>query len=142
MIGRQDLKISCRRGLAAILAVWLSGLVFLICCPSSRAASAEAFCPLAKMGGHCDKARKDAAPSWNNENTDDCGVTGCAYLPIIFDKSRKLEKAQKQTASVPIVIQADFAPPAAPKIRSSPIVSYTRISLGNRVLAKNCILRI
>jgi hypothetical protein len=132
-----------RCGLAAFLAVWLSGIAFLICCrPMTAANSAEAFCPLAKMGGHCDKANDEQALSWNTEATDDCGVKGCAYLPIVFDKSRKIEKTQKYAVPASTVVLANFAPPTASRILSSAAVSYDRISYDNRILSRNCILRI
>jgi hypothetical protein len=132
-----------RCGLAAFLAVWLSGIAFLICCrPMTAANSAEAFCPLAKMGGHCDKANDEQALSWNTERTDDCGVKGCAYLPIVFDKSRKIEKTQKHAVPASTVALANFAPPTASRILSSAAVSYDRIAYDNRILARHCILRI
>jgi hypothetical protein len=108
----------------------------------TAANSAEAFCPLAKMGGHCDKANDEQALSWNTEATDDCGVKGCAYLPIVFDKSRKIEKTQKYAVPASTVVLANFAPPTASRILSSAAVSYDRISYDNRILSRNCILRI
>ena len=137
-----NFKQSFRCGLAAVLAVWLSGLAFLICCPKAVAAPSQAFCPLVKMGGHCDKARNQATLSWNSDGSGDCGVTGCAYLPIVFDKSRKVEKTKKHPTLFSPVIAGEFAPPVPAKIRSFPVFSYSRIAFDNRILVKNCILRI
>lgn len=131
-----------RWGLAAFLAVWLSGLAFLICCPNARAASSEAFCPLAKMGGHCERTRNRPGPSWTSEGSGDCGVTGCAYLPIVFDKSRKVEKTKKQPAPTGSVNPVNFAPPASVKVRFFPTISSARIAFDDRILARHCILRI
>jgi len=140
---RKDIKTYFRCGLAGLLAVWLSGLAFLICCrPMTAQTSVEAFCPLAKMGGLCHKAKDEQGLSWNREGTDDCGVTGCAYLPIVFDKSRKIEKTKKQAVPASTIVLINFAPPTATKIPSSAAVSYNSVIYDNRILSRNCILRI
>jgi hypothetical protein len=133
--------LSC--GLAGFLVIWLSGLALLICCPNIAAANPdEAFCPLAKMGGHCNKAKKDGFPSWKSENATDCGLGGCAYLPIVFDKSRKVEKAKKQAASVAVPVRVNFVPLRPRKTSSLQTISSYRIAFDNRILARHCILRI
>ena len=131
-----------RCGLAVFLAVWLSGFAFLICCPTAAAKSDEAFCPLAKMGGHCDKEKKDGGLSWKSEGGNDCGLGGCAYLPIVFDKSRKVEKAKKQTAPVAVPVRVNFVPQRARKASPPQTISFARIAFDNRILARHCILRI
>jgi hypothetical protein len=130
-----------RPTVAAFLAMWLSGVVFLICCQQvNRATSIHGFCPMAKMGGHCNKT-KGNTPSWYGENTDDQCLAGCAYLPVVFDKSRKVEKARKQTAPSAAILFVRFSAPAA-RIESFRAQSYNLLSFDNRILAKNCILRI
>ena len=138
----RDLKTYVRLGLAGFLAVWLSGVAFLICCPTVAANPDEAFCPLAKMGGHCNKAKNEGSPSLKSEYTNDCGLGGCAYLPIVFDKSRKVEKAKKQTAPVAVPVRVNFVPQRARKASPPQTISFARIAFDNRILARHCILRI
>ena len=90
-----------KRVLAGFMALWLSGFVFLFCCQNKAAAADMEFCPLAKAG-HCDKG-KPVDPSvanvdWPQPPCADC----CAFLPVVFDKSRKIEPVQKQLAIKPL----------------------------------------
>ena len=132
-----------RPTVAAFLAMWLSGVVFLLCCQQVNGAkSIHGFCPMAKMGGHCNKTKGNATPSWYRKNTDDQCLAGCAYLPVVFDKSRKVEKARKQTAPSAAVLFVRFSAPAAARIESARAQSYNLLFFDDRILAKNCILRI
>lgn len=92
-----------KRTSAGLLAVWMSGIVFLLCCgamPEAKAAEVES-CPLAKKG-HCAKSAGDenAVQFVSFQNADsvfDC----CGFLPQVFDKARKIERNQL-TADVPV----------------------------------------
>lgn len=89
-------KKTAHKTLAGFMALWLSGFIFLFCCEKLNAAQAEAeFCPLEKFSGHCDKT---ATVEPVVETTVDASLDCCAFLPVIFDKARKLEQPQKQAA--------------------------------------------
>ena len=104
-----------KRVLAGFMALWLSGFVFLFCCQNKAVAADMEFCPLAKAG-HCDKG-KPVDPSVANVDRPqppcaDC----CAFLPVVFDKSRKIEPVQKQLAIRPL--------PAIAAVRFIPAVKH------------------
>ena len=84
--------------MAGFMAVWLSGFVFLFCCQEMKAVAADESCPLVKAGSHCDKAQQtstnDAIEALRPACFDCCG-----FLPIVFDKSRKVDTVQKQIAT-------------------------------------------
>jgi len=80
---------------AAMLAVWLSGIVLFLCCERLNAAGEATICPMAKTSHHCDRAN-DLAGS-PAIKTDDTPCIAC-FLPAVFDKVRKVEFVQKQIA--------------------------------------------
>lgn len=91
-----------KRIFAGLLAVWLSGVVFLLCCgmPKVQAAEIES-CPLAKKG-HCAKSSGDENALrfeifQNADSSFDC----CGFLPQVFDKVRKAERNQ-EVSELPI----------------------------------------
>jgi len=89
------------RSLAGFMVVWLSGVVFLFCCPEMKAAAPEAdSCPLMKMSSsHCDKAAKQQPAGDTIEGVRPACFDCCAFLPVVFDKSRKIDVVQKQIAA-------------------------------------------
>ena len=93
----QQIKKIAHKTLAGSMAVWLSGIVFLFCCQEMSAATQPEFCPLAKMSGHCDKADLNSDSSVV-ENTSAQHFDCCAFLPVVFDKARKVDTVQKQVA--------------------------------------------
>lgn len=109
-----------KRICAGLLAVWLSGVVFLFCCGAVNARAAEAeSCPLAQKG-HCSKSTINKSAFWTEtygENSPyvDC----CGFLPQLFNKVRKTESAQqialgRATVEIkrPPAVFADFKPGA------------------------------
>ena len=87
-------KIS-HKAIAGFLMIWLSGVVFLLCCTEINANTDEEFCPLARMSADCDNAetKKDSQAVTNQ--TDEQGMDCCAFLPPLFDKGRTIETNQK-----------------------------------------------
>jgi hypothetical protein len=85
-----------QRSTAGFMAVWLSGAVFLLCCPEMKAAAPADSCPLAKMSSHCDHAAKQETGNDSVEGVRPACFECCAFLPIVFDKSRKIDVVQKQ----------------------------------------------
>lgn len=80
-----------KRIFTAALAVWLSGIVLVICCqmPSANAAGAEMdSCPLVKKGDCAKSSRENSGESVAGESqTFDC----CVFPAKVFDKARKIE---------------------------------------------------
>jgi hypothetical protein len=89
-----------RRLIAAGLTLWLSGFVLLFHC-QIRAEAVTDSCPLKAVSPHCRKkaAAEESAAHVQRQVplTADC----CAFLPIVFDKARKLESPQKITSAEP-----------------------------------------
>lgn len=85
-----------KRVLSGALAVWLSGVLFLVCCGVSFAKndkSEAATCPLAKKG-HCSRSAKSGDGerltfSLKDTSTTDC----CAFLSLVYNKNRKTESS-------------------------------------------------
>lgn len=102
-----------RKGIAGVMAVWLSGVVFLFCCHTTQAAAAVASCPM-RAAHHCDGDRTKADS--NVVTTGSCSCVECGYLPVVFDKARKLEAPQKH---IPTPVPAPVA--GIPFIASVPI---------------------
>lgn len=131
-----------KRIFTAALAVWLSGIVLVICCkmPTANAAGAAMeSCPLAKKSD-CEKsAQESSGESFENESqTFDC----CTFPAKVFDKARKIE------VQPPPTIISETIETVAPKIFSFqktfsfPQVyqSFTR-NRGSTHL-QNCVFRI
>jgi hypothetical protein len=125
------------------LIIWLSGIVFLFCCemPKAQASNAES-CPLAKTN-HCSKQSNTETVSGfaslqTNQQSFDC----CKFLPLVFDKARKIEKTQK-AEMVKTIVKA-FQPVFSavnhsvfvPKNFHSVVINRENIHL------KNCVFRI
>jgi len=139
----EHLKTISHKTLAAFMAVWLSGVVFLLCCEQMNGKATEAeFCPLAKKSAHCDKAERVNADSSFAESTSETAIDCCGFLPAVFDKVRKLEQTQKLVAVTPKLAAAGFRVPQL--TNSSPSTPTVRASVRKRgrTLVQNCVFRI
>ena len=128
---------------AGLLAVWLSGAVFLFCCETSKANVSEIeSCPL-KKASHCNKTLTDETISqfvWlaAENHTIDC----CRFPSQVFDKARKLETNQ-QTASV-----SEIAKVSSPKFEffktefQSPNFYQSVIRNRGRTFLRICVFKI
>jgi len=132
-----------RKTLAGLMALWLSGVVFLICCGTMSGQSMDAeFCPLAVKSAHCDKteAADSSAPGIERAETEtvDC----CAFLPALFDKNRKLERTeQPETVSnQPIAARFYLSPTIVRQTESSAFTPH--IPNRQNTFVKNCVFRI
>lgn len=128
-----------KRIFTASLAVWLSGIVLVLCCNMPTAKAETINCPLARKGDCAKSAENDFSQSFRNESLIfDC----CRFPAKVFDKVRKIE-FQPQTAEI-----AETVKIAAPKISfSETVVRKTRIYqsfVHNRANAhlRNCVFRI
>ena len=114
----KQLKMISHKALVGTMAVWLSGIVFLLCCETLNVRAAEPeFCPLAKVLEHCDKADKNK-DSQVVSNQSEQGMDCCAFLPMFFDTTRAIQANQQVAAVAPtavvevprlLSVQANFA---------------------------------
>jgi hypothetical protein len=134
---------SIKQTVAGSLIIWLSGVVFLLCCemPAAQASNVES-CPLAKTQ-HCSKQSSVEVNSnfvllQTGQPVFDC----CNFLSLVFDKARKIEKTQKIVAAqtnaklfqlVFSVVNRQFP---APKNFHSFVINRENIHI------KNCVFRI
>ncbi|HEV8590929.1 MAG TPA: hypothetical protein VGQ55_02425 [Pyrinomonadaceae bacterium] len=95
------LKRISHKSLAAFMALWMSGAVLLICTVQMPGQSADDFCPLTKLGAHCDKAKQNKDAQSLTTQTDEQGIDCCAFIPAFFDKTRTIDGNQQVAADVP-----------------------------------------
>lgn len=136
-----QLRKYARVSLAGFMSVWLSGIVFLFCCHGVSASPAAETCPMAKMSSHCDNAKKQNADSYIVEPSPaDC--IECGYLPVVFEKTRKLEQVQKQAARIEKAVAVQLRQPETEDLTEMPRTVFTRVSFPKKIFIKNCVFRI
>ena len=138
----RKLKHYIRFTLAGFMVVWLSGIVFLFCCQGTAAAVELEHCPMAKMSSHCDKAKQQNLNAEFIERTTPACVECCAFLPAIFDKTRKVEPSQEPILPSAKRVAVQFEPPT---ITIPTFVSQTfqrSIALPAKIYIQNCVFRI
>jgi hypothetical protein len=89
------------KAFVASMAIWLSGVVFLVLCHGRTPNSMDS-CPLVRMGAHCDKADKERDSEKVEKQSNETGVDCCAFIPIFFDKNRTSDSNRQVAASAPI----------------------------------------
>ena len=144
MINSKLLKKYIRVSLAGLMSVWLSGVVFLFCCEKINAKTGETeFCPLAKMSPvDCPSAGKQNADAEVVETAQEDCAGCCSFLPIVFDKTRKIEQNQKLIATPANVVAVQFNPPATVNYQPKLTAIYSRVTYQNDLSVKNCVFRI
>ena len=131
------------KGLAGFMSLWLSGIVFILCCHlQNRYMAEKESCPLVKLGAHCEKGEKAKQPEIITRQGDDQGMDCCAFIPAFFDKTRTNDSNQQVAAAAPppipapsitVITRPNYAPPSA--YHSPPI-------LKNETFLKNRTFRI
>jgi hypothetical protein len=111
------------RGLAGFMALWLSGIVFILCCHLQNGYVAERdSCPLVKLGAHCKKGEKAKSADIITRQGDDQGIDCCAFIPAFFDKTRTNDTNQQVAVPAPpaipalaiiVITRPSYAPPQA-----------------------------
>jgi hypothetical protein len=104
-----------RKLIAGAMAIWLSGLVFLVACHAQPKAVDS--CPLMKMGAHCDKVDNDKADEVTTPTN--AGVDCCGFIPTFFEKTRTNNGTAVATVAPQLEIErprlvvqrTNFAPP-------------------------------
>jgi len=138
----RQLKQNTHKLLTGFMAIWLSGAVFLFCCEKTNGApEGVEFCPMAKISAHCDKAKQGASVNVSI-STEEPSVDCCGFLPAIFDKARKLERTQKQTASAPVTLVVSHlqVPIAENKAVSDAFLPF--IADHQKLFIHNCVFRV
>ncbi len=137
------LQRNIKRMMASLLAVWLSGAVFLFCCemPKAKASETES-CPL-KKASHCDKkSTGETVSQFASFGTENHTIDCCRFPSQVFDKARKLETNQ-QPASVSAIVEVPSSKFAFFKTESQSPISYqTVISNRGSTFLRNCVFRI
>lgn len=121
------------------MAIWLSGVVFLLCChvQNTMVAGMET-CPLVKLGAHCDKAEKEKDSEKVEKQSTEPGMDCCAFIPVLFEKTRTRDGnhqvavvAPPTTVVIPrlVPVQTNFAPAYA---YFSPVLIKNDTFLKNR----------
>ena len=128
-----------RLALTSFMAIWLSGVALLLCCHVQPADAAD-FCPLAKFGGHCDKANKEKSTEKATNPSDEQGFDCCAFIPSFFDKTRTFDNGRIVASVAPAIVE----PPSPPtRIISVPAYAYQpTVLLKNNSFLRNRTLRI
>lgn len=136
------IKNAARKPLAGFMAVWLSGVLLLICCGTISGKSDDAKnCPLAAVSAHCDKG-KTVKTSDTVQQTIPESIDCCSFFPLIFDKDRKIERTEQ-----PVLV---WAQPAARRVDISAIAAPSWAGRSSRsytpdrryTFVKNCMFRI
>ncbi len=127
---------------AASLIFWMSGILFLFCCETTKVEAQAESCPLAKAH-HCSKQISSGGVSpFASVQLEQQAFDCCRFLPQIFDKARRIEKIQKvelATASATILL-----PKFSVATRQFPARKTFRPVIINRenTHLKNCVFRI
>jgi len=137
------LQQNTKRVVAGLLAVWLSGVVFLFCYEPSKAKVLETeSCPLSKTS-HCNKkSPEETVSQLALLQAENQAIDCCRFPSQVFDKARKLETNQQLTEVLSIVKTP------APKFFfveqkfSSPKVYYSLTLNRGCARLKNCVFRI
>ena len=139
----QRVRNIAHRSLAGFMALWLSGVVFLVCCHMRNANAAETeFCPLAKLGVHCDKVEKAKDTERITTQGNEPGMDCCAFIPAFFDKTRTSENGAQVVFSAPppSLVRPRLVPI---QTRFSPTYSFRSTVLPkSSTFLKNCTFRI
>jgi hypothetical protein len=140
MANVQQIKRVAHKAFAGLMALWLSGFVFLIAC---HAQSDDAnVCPLMKLGAHCDLAEQAKNAEKVTHQTNDDGLDCCAFIPAFFDKTRTNEGHQQIATNAPAVV-AEQPRPVSFRTNFAPFPSYVSTSLlRNDTFLKNRTFRI
>jgi hypothetical protein len=133
-----------RNALAGFLVFWLSGVLFLVCCGTTKTQAAEMqFCPLAAKGkSHCHKTKSVSDLPNVSALTETQNFDCCGFLPAVFDKTRKIEKTQ-HAAKLVDKVKID-----SPKFifdgKDFESFAYYQPFVSNqtKIFIKNCIFRI
>ena len=139
---KQFRKISYR-SLAGFLMIWLSGVVFLLCCTEINGKTADKeFCPLAKMSAHCDKAGRNESSQAFTSQTKEQEMNCCAFISVFFDKNRKIDSNQQFAAHAPAASVERPKLISAGPIFTRTILYHSITPRKNNTYLKNCTFRI
>ena len=131
------------RTLTGFMALWLSGVVFLLCCDTANGnAMSPEFCPLAKTSSHCDKGTIADSTSPSVADLEQNSLECCTILATVFDKTRKIERAQSQAVTDPKLFALRFISPAVAGHNQPHSLPASRVSDKHHLFIQNCVFRI
>ncbi len=129
------------KSLTGSMAVWLSGIVFLVLCHGQTANTMDS-CPLVRLGAHCDKADKEKYSEKVEKQSSEQATDCCAFIPTFFDKTRTGYSNQQ------VALAASTTPAIKPRIAGvisnfTPAYQYLSTVLPkNNTFLKNRTFRI
>ena len=130
-----------RTALAGVMAIWLSGIVLLFCCHPAAALPAMDAYPMAKMSDHCKRTKQHNAEE-NVLTAPPSVCFQCGFFPVIFDKSRKVEPANKQIALSPERAAVSFGTPVFTAVERTATEPYHPVFTAKRLFIRHCVIRI
>ena len=130
-----------RKITSSLLVVWLSGFVLLFCCAAMETRAETEFCPLAKAKSHCDKTDKAKTGEPTLANVLTSNLDCCGFLPAVFDKTRKIEKAPQIVGVNQVKIEA---PRFSSAERHFAVAEFYRPPefYQKKIFIQNCVYRI
>ena len=124
------------------MTIWLSGIVFLVCCVATASATEKEHCPLAKMSqAHCKKSSA-VGEAFLQKTPAGAAFSCCGFLPAVFDKARKLQNNEPEVGAPLVAVAATIQPrPARLPVRHTP--TYRSVVVRkNTTYLKNLTFRI
>lgn len=108
MVFAPQMKTIANKAGAGFMALWLSGVVFILCCHLQNEYVAKRdSCPLVKLGAHCEKGQEKAKqPEIITRQSADQGMDCCAFIPAFFDKTRTNDSHQQVAVAAPPAIRS------------------------------------
>lgn len=136
-----------KRVFAGLMAVWMSGVVFLFCCGAPVVQAKAESCPLAKTH-HCDKSndsnssKAETGISFEEFQNNGLAFDCCGFFPTIFNKERNVEKSS-QIAGMPAKPEIELPAVVFVKFKQNTFVSYNPLPLNRSgTYLKNRVFRI
>jgi hypothetical protein len=129
-----------RASVAGFMAIWLSGVLFLLCCQKMNGGTMMAeFCPLEKKTSHCNRMKNTDSPVVETSTTHEANC--CGFLPVVFDKVRKIEISQSPAQPVAkVVVEPVRFIPSLAIYRSARV--FSRMESRQGTYLQNCNFRI
>src|SRR3982750_1633983 len=135
----RQLRITAHRCCTAFLAVWITGIAFIFCCPARATNAQTQACPLATRDD-CKGSRKSAGKVLTRSEASTAAC--CTFLSAVFDKARKIEKLDRFPTIYP------FTTPFT-RLAQGPFQVFSRATTyvspacsGQPVFVRNCVFRI
>ena len=132
-----------QKWIAGFMTLWLSGVVFLLCCETLNARGLSMHdCPQAKALNHCKKGRGGKPPASLSADLKSEAINCCGFLPVIFDKARKVPPTEQTAAPASIPQSVPALVFVALNIRPEPDKYKPKLNPTGKIFIRNCVFRI